>query len=396
MDVVLSDFRPVFLTGPVRQDVLREISIRFAEFVAATRGGGDSNRAPTPVGVIRDAWERYAVSPKHIASRRISILPDAVAAGSPADIDFASIPFTSLFLHDAAGAGLDQRLTIFRDLARDAFARMYPDTDDPPGELIHVSTTGYRLPSPAHELVSARGWWRTTVSHCYHQGCYGAFPAVGMAAGSLAAAREGLTADRGRVDVAHTEICSVHVAPDHPDAEHIICDSLFADGFIRYSASTIDTFRARSDRGLEVLRLATTTIPDSLHAMTWRPIADRFDMTLSAEVPRLIAAHTERFIGTLLQEAGLDLETDRKDIVWVIHPGGPAIVDLVGACLRLSKDQIAMSLDALRDGGNRSSATVPHIWERVLGDPTIKRGTRVVSVAYGPGLTATALLTRVV
>lgn len=394
MGVVLSDFRPVFLTEPVSQEVLREISIRFAELIAGWRDGPASATAAS--GSIREAWERYCVSPRHIDTRRISILPDAVAAGDPAAVDFAAIPFTRLFLRDAGVADIDARLAIFRAHAREAMERMYPDPADPPGELIHVSTTGYRLPSPAHELVSSRGWSGTTVSHCYHQGCYGAFPAVRMAAGSLAAAAAGLTPDRGRVDIAHTEICSIHVAPDQPDAGHIICDSLFADGFIRYSASPAATFHERSERGLEVLRCADTTIPHSLDAMTWRPIADRFDMTLSADVPRLIAAHTEEFIGGLLRDAGLDLGRDRKDIVWVIHPGGPAIVDLVGACLRLSKDQIAMSLDALRHGGNRSSATVPHIWERVLRDPGIARGSRVVSVAFGPGLTATAMLARVV
>ena len=392
MGVVLSDFRPVYLTEPVGQDVLREISIRFAELTAGAATGGDAPGA----GAIREAWERYCVAPRHVETRRISVLPDAAAAGNPADIDFAAIPFTRLFLENAGHANLDQRLAIFRTHAREALERMYADPADPPGELIHVSTTGYRLPSPAQELVSARGWFGTTVSHCYHQGCYGAFPAVRMATGSLAAARAGLTRDRRRIDIAHTEICSIHVAPDRHDAEHIICDSLFADGFIRYSASAEDAFREREGRGLEVILSVDATIPTSLDAMTWRPIADRFDMTLSVDVPRLIAAHTEGFIGGLLRDAGLDLQEHRKDIIWVIHPGGPAIVDLVGCCLRLSKDQLAMSLDALRDGGNKSSATVPHIWDRVLRDPAIATGTPVVSLAFGPGLTATAMLARVV
>ncbi|MEI7782325.1 MAG: hypothetical protein WCJ18_10420, partial [Planctomycetota bacterium] len=250
MGVVLSDFRPVYLTDAVKQDKLREISIRFAEFVDALNGGS-GGRGPTDAaaGTIRAAWEKYCVSPKHIESRRVSVLPDAEAVKDPADLDFATIPFTSTFLAKAGGADIDDRLAIFRRHARAALDKMYPDPDDAPGELIHVSTTGYRLPSPVHELVSERGWFRTTVSHCYHQGCYGAFPAVRMAAGSLAAARSGLARAGGRVDIAHTEICSIHVAPDCLDAGHIICDSLFADGFIRYSASPVDVFRARRGRG---------------------------------------------------------------------------------------------------------------------------------------------------
>jgi predicted naringenin-chalcone synthase len=273
---------------------------------------------------------------------------------------------------------------------------MYPDTETPPDEVIHVSTTGYLLPSPVHELVSRKGWQQTTVSHCYHQGCYGAFPAVRMAAGSLAAARSGLTRQRGRVDVAHTEICSIHVSPECVDAEHIICDSLFGDGFIRYSAFPAEDFGARGDAGLELVRWADTTIPASLDAMSWRPIANRFEMTLSPEVPRLISAHIGEFMGTLLRDAGLDQPAEKAKIIWVIHPGGPAIVEFVGHCLGLSKDQITGGKDALREGGNTSSATVARIWHRILADTTVPKGTPVVSMAFGPGLTATALVSRVV
>jgi predicted naringenin-chalcone synthase len=397
MGIVLSDFRPVYLTDLVKQEKLREISIRLAEFVVASRGERDGDAAAGPgAAAIRAAWEKYCVSPRHIESRRISVLPDGESAKDPADVDFASIPITRAFAADAGGADIDGRLAIFRGHARAALEKMYPDADDAPDELIHVSTTGYRLPSPAHELVSDRNWFGTTVSHCYHQGCYGAFPAVRMAAGSLAAAQAGLSRAGGRVDVAHTEICSIHVAPECVDPEHIICDSLFADGFIRYSACSDEAFRGRAGRGLELIRHADTTIPHSLDAMTWRPIVNRFEMTLSVDVPRLIAAHTEPFIAGMLRDAGLDLDADRADILWVIHPGGPAIVDLVGGCLRLSKDQIALSKDVLREGGNKSSATVPHIWERILRDPEVKHGTRVVSLAFGPGLTATALVARVV
>jgi 3-oxoacyl-[acyl-carrier-protein] synthase III len=39
---------------------------------------------------------------------------------------------------------------------------------------------------------------------------------------------------------------------------------------------------------------------------------------------------------------------------------------------------------------------VPQIWDRILRDPDVKRGTLVVSLAFGPGLTAAAMVARVV
>ena len=397
MKVVLADFRPVYLTEAVDQQKLHECAVRFAEFVALADAARDGSAvSDTPVTAIREAWDRYGVSPAHIRTRRILVLPDLEAAKDPADIDYATIPFCRSFLERAGGADISERMAIYRRHARAAVEKMYPDGESPPDEAIHVSTTGYLLPSPLQELVSQKGWTQTVVSHCYHQGCYGAFPAVRMAAGTLTAAASGLTRQTARVDIAHTEICSIHAAPDCVDAEHIICDSLFADGFIRYSAFTDEAFQTRGGRGLQVIRSAATTIPNSLEAMTWRPIANRFEMTLSPEVPRLIAKYIQPFIAGLLHDTGLDSPEEASRIVWVIHPGGPAIVELVGLCLGLSDDQIGSGKDALRDGGNTSSATVPRIWDRLLQNPDVPPGTPVVSMAFGPGLTAAALVTRVV
>lgn len=397
MNVVLADFRPVYLTAAVDQQKLLECGVRFANFVAQADAARDGRSCPdTTLAAIRAAWDRYGVSPTHVGSRRISVLPDAEAVKDPADIDYATIPFSRTYLERAGGAPIGERLSIYRDHARTAVDQMYPDGEPPPDEAIHVTTTGYLLPSPLQELVSQKGWTQTTVSHCYHQGCYGAFPAVRMAVGTLTAAASDLARQTTRVDIAHTEICSIHVAPDCADAEHVICDSLFADGFIRYSAFTDAAFQARGGRGLQVVRSAAMTIPNSLEAMTWRPIANRFEMTLSVEVPRLIARYVEPFITGLLRETGLDSPEEASRIVWVIHPGGPAIVELVGRCLGLSDDQISSGKDALRDGGNTSSATVPRIWDRLLQNPDLPPGTPVVSMAFGPGLTAAALVARVV
>jgi alkylresorcinol/alkylpyrone synthase len=273
---------------------------------------------------------------------------------------------------------------------------MYPANEPAPDEVIHVSTTGYLLPSPVQELISEKQWSHTTASHCYHQGCYGAFPAVHMAAGSLTAAACGLTRQATRVDIAHTEICSIHTSPECIDPEHIISNSLFGDGFIRYSASTAEAFHAHHGRGLEVVRLADATIPGSLEAMTWQPIANRFEMTLSIRVPLLIANHVEPFISGMLRDTGLDSPSESSRMIWVIHPGGPAIIELVRDRLGLTDDQIRHSKDVLRDGGNTSSATVPRIWDRILRDAELEPGTPVISMAFGPGLTSTAMIARIV
>jgi len=39
-----------------------------------------------------------------------------------------------------------------------------------------------------------------------------------------------------------------------------------------------------------------------------------------------------------------------------------------------------------------SSATVPHIFNEIVNDSNIPAGTKIVAMAFGPGLTATGLL----
>ena len=107
MKVVLADFRPVYLTEAVDQQKLHECAVRFAEFVALADAARDGSAvSDTPVTAIREAWDRYGVSPAHIRTRRILVLPDLEAAKDPADIDYATIPFCRSFLERAGGADI--------------------------------------------------------------------------------------------------------------------------------------------------------------------------------------------------------------------------------------------------------------------------------------------------
>ena len=67
-----------------------------------------------------------------------------------------------------------------------------------------------------------------------------------------------------------------------------------------------------------------------------------------------------------------------------MHPGGPKIIDGVRDVLELADAQVRTSRDVLRAYGNMSSATLPHIWMRMLADPRIPAGTQIPSYAFGP------------
>ena len=118
--------------------------------------------------------------------------------------------------------------------------------------------------------------------------------------------------------------------------------------------------------------------------MTWVPGAYGMQMTLSRDVPAKIRDDLVIFLKELAQENGLGYEELLEDSLFAIHPGGPKIIDAIQERLNLRDDQVIFSREIMRNRGNMSSATLPHVWQRIL--ETDYQG-RVVSLAFGPGLT---------
>jgi predicted naringenin-chalcone synthase len=79
---------------------------------------------------------------------------------------------------------------------------------------------------------------------------------------------------------------------------------------------------------------------------------------------------------------------------WLVHPGGPSILDAIQRELRLSQEQMMLSWEVLRDHGNCSSTTVLLMLDRLLRSGHTKHGEWAVMMAFGPGLTLETCLLR--
>jgi predicted naringenin-chalcone synthase len=128
--------------------------------------------------------------------------------------------------------------------------------------------------------------------------------------------------------------------------------------------------------------------------MTWELSEWGFRMTLARDVPEKIAAALPGFLARMFAQADEDYESARAETLFAVHPGGPRIIDAVQGLLELSAEQTAASRALLYERGNMSSATLPHVWARVLETRTIKADTLVASLAFGPGLTIAGTLFR--
>ena len=298
--------------------------------------------------------------------------------------DFTHRRWDEMELFGPGGSDLGRKTRFFEERAKEIFERYYPLNAAAPGAIVHVTCTGYAAPSAAQRLVSLRHWGRKTqVVHAYHMGCYAAHPAIRIAMGLP-----------GPADVVHTELCSLHLDPALHDPAQLVIQSLFADGFIKYQVVDGEAQEEKPPTGLEILAARDEIIPDSTGAMAWVTGPMNFTMELSKEVPTLLASALPRHVTTLFEEVGLDWAAEKPKAVFAVHPGGPRIIELSQKILGLQPWQVAASRHVLREYGNMSSATLPHIWQRVLLDKSIPDGTLVASLGAGPGLTLSGMLFR--
>lgn len=287
-------------------------------------------------------------------------------------------------LEDAPeGVTLGIRQETHERIADHYLGNMYSPDATPPDYLIHVSCTGYSAPSCAQKFVSRRDWGRKTlVTHAYHMGCYASIPAIRMASAFIQQKGE-------RADLVHTELCTLHNNPSLHAPDQLIAQSLFADGLIKYS---LFPEKDSQREGLRILAVNEQIVPDSLDAMTWLLKDWGFQLTLAKEIPVLIAKHVQEFVRALVQQAGLtDSELYERGI-FAIHPGGPKILEYIQKILGIRSDQLNVSREILQRYGNMSSATLPHIWEAICLDETIPKTTKVISLAFGPGLSIAGII----
>jgi len=256
----------------------------------------------------------------------------------------------------------------------DVFNSFYETKASLPDHLIHVTCTGYVSPS-APQVVVGTHQAATKVTHAYHMGCYAAFPAIRIAESLV---RSG---DSKKVDIVHTEACSLHMDQTSHTAEQIIVQTLFADGNIKYSLG--DSLPAKPS--LELLFQKEIILPDSEQDMRWELRKWGFAMTLSRSIPNKIVSALPQFLADIADNINIPLPMLLRQAIFAIHPGGPKIVENIAQQFDLREQQIIFSQKVLFERGNMSSATIPHVWQEIL-NANLADGQLIVNLAFGPGL----------
>ena len=113
------------------------------------------------------------------------------------------------------------------------------------------------------------------------------------------------------------------------------------------------------------------------------------EMRLERSPPRGLRAQVGRVLQNLRHR---HQRLDDLALAFAIHPGGPAILNQIRSKLGIEESQIALSRKVLYEHGNMASATAPHIWQAIVESPAIPVGSKVLSMAFGPGLTVIGAL----
>jgi alkylresorcinol/alkylpyrone synthase len=240
------------------------------------------------------------------------------------------------------------------------------------GAFFFVSVTGICSPSIDALLVNQMGLCRNIRRvPIFGLGC------VAGAAGISRAADYVRAYPNQTAVVLSVELCSLTLQREDVSMANLISAGLFGDG----AAAVIV---AGDDCGLSGPRiLATRSVfyPNTEEMMGWDISERGFRIVLSREIPDLVRKNLAHDLDDFLAERGLT----RSDIgSWILHTGGPKILEATEDALGLKNGELAVSWDCLRRTGNLSSASVLVVLEEVMKNRRPKPGTFSLLAAMGP------------
>jgi alkylresorcinol/alkylpyrone synthase len=177
------------------------------------------------------------------------------------------------------------------------------------------------------------------------------------------------------------ELCSLTWQRDDLSLANLISSGLFGDG----AAAVLVAGEQIPRRGPRILASACSFYPDTEDVMGWKISERGFRIVLSPHVPQVVRDNLGRDVDAFLASLGLT----RDDIgSWIMHTGGPKVLEATAESLGLDRSALEVSWEALRKVGNLSSASVLVVLDEVMKHRRPAPGTKSLLAAMGPGFCA--------
>ncbi|MBO0901028.1 type III polyketide synthase [Cellulomonas sp. zg-ZUI22] len=186
------------------------------------------------------------------------------------------------------------------------------------------------------------------------------------------------------------ELCSLTLQHADSDPAALVASGLFGDG----AAAAVLVGSAHpaglASHGPRIEATRSRLYPGTSGDLGWRIGASGFRIVLSAELPDVVRSEVAGDVKSLLAGHGLDPQDVTR---WVVHAGGPRILDAVEGALDLPPDALGASRKSLAAVGNLSSASVLDVLDRTLRTDPPPDSPGVV-LAFGPGVGLESVLLR--
>jgi alkylresorcinol/alkylpyrone synthase len=183
------------------------------------------------------------------------------------------------------------------------------------------------------------------------------------------------------------ELCSLTIQQHDLSVANLISSGLFGDGAaaVLVTGSEVD-----AAPGPQVIATRSVFYPETEYVMGWDITEKGFQIVLSRDVPEVVENNLGRDVDEFLADQGLSL----SDIgSWVIHTGGPKVLEATEKALGLTNGALKVSWDCLRRTGNLSSASVLFVLEEVMKqEKRPPAGTWGILAAMGPAFCSELIL----
>jgi alkylresorcinol/alkylpyrone synthase len=325
---------------------------------------------------LQEYWGHRLKNPLTLARLHRNVTVDGRYLAMPAE-DYQNIT--------TWGQANDIWIKVAQELGEQALCRALHHAGLAPeqlGALFFTSVTGISSPSIDALLINRMGLPRNIRRvPIFGLGCVAGAAGISRAADYVKAYPSQAAA------LVSVELCSLTLQRDDLSVANLISSGLFADG----SAAVIVTGDDMDATGPEILATQSVFYPDTEPMMGWKVSEKGFNITLSPEVPTLIRENLGHDVDAFLAHHGYQ----RSDLnSWVLHTGGPKVLEATADALELRDGQLDPSWACLRRVGNLSSASVLVVLEDVMRNRRPEPGTLGLLAAMGPGFCSELLLLR--
>ncbi|AJC55429.1 Type III PKS C putative chalcone synthase [Streptomyces sp. 769] len=239
--------------------------------------------------------------------------------------------------------------------------------------IIYVSCTGFMMPSLTAWLINHMGFRSDTRQIPIAQlGCAAGGAAVNRAHDFCQAYPD------ANVLIVACEFCSLCYQPDDDGVGSLLSNGLFGD------AVAAAVMRGKGGTGVHLQRNASYLIP---HTEDWISYAVRstgFHFQLDKRVPG-----TMEPLAPALRALAEEHKWDAGNLdFYIIHAGGPRILDDLCRFLEVPPEAFRFSRATLTEYGNIASAVVLDALARMFDEASAQDGQRGLLAGFGPGITA--------